>query len=65
MAKAAVPGTPLHQSFADGSRPVIVLDKFPPCVNIDDITTSIDQRTREYAWKTLSVSVELPGHWQP
>jgi hypothetical protein len=35
----------------DGSRPVIVLDNFPPYVSTDDIAMTIGKRGQEYAWK--------------
>jgi DNA gyrase/topoisomerase IV, subunit A len=48
--KAAVPGqTPLRFT-RDPNRPVIVIDKFPPYSNPDEIFRSIGKRAEEYSW---------------
>ncbi len=36
----------------DPSRPVIILDNFPPYASTDDTMVSIANRAQEYAWKT-------------
>ena len=53
MTKAAVPGHTTPSAFArDASRPVIILDNFPPYVSTDDTMISIHKRGQEYAWHT-------------
>ncbi len=49
VAEAAVPGLTPPGFTRDASRPVIVVDNFPPYANPDDILMSIDKRGREYA----------------
>ncbi len=48
--KAAVPGHRPPGYKRDASRPVIIIDNFPPYASTDDIAMSIDQRGQEYAW---------------
>jgi hypothetical protein len=50
VAKAAVPGHRPPGFTRDPSRRVIVIDKFPPYVNTDDIGLSIGQRAQEHSW---------------
>jgi hypothetical protein len=53
VTKAAVPGhTPPRAFLRDPSRPVIIVDNFPPYVSTDDTMVSIANRAQEYAWKT-------------
>ena len=61
MTKAAVPGHTTPSAFArDASRPVIILDNFPPYVSTDDTMISIHKRGQEYAWHTRHP--ELAAH---
>ena len=51
VTRAAVPGhTPPSYTTRDPSRPVIIIDHFPPYANPDDIAMSIYERGRERAW---------------
>ena len=43
--KAAAPGY-----SRDATRPVIIIDNFPPYVSTDDIAMSIHKRAQEHAW---------------
>lgn len=52
VAKAAVPGHNPPGFTQDSSRPVIIVDNFPPSVSPDDIMVSICKRGQEYAWHT-------------
>lgn len=48
VTRAAVPG---HRPPGwDPSRPVIVIDKFPPYTNPDEVSLSISKRAGEYSW---------------
>ncbi len=61
VTKAAVPGHTTPSAFArDASRPVIILDNFPPYVSTDDTMISIHKRGQEYAWHTRHP--ELAAH---
>ncbi len=52
IAKTRVPGPSASPALPrDTSRPVIILDNFPPYVSTDDIAMSIDKRAQDYAWK--------------
>src|SRR5258708_668395 len=51
ITKARVPGhTPDGFIQRDPSRPVVVLDNFPPYVSTDDIMISIANRAKDNAW---------------
>jgi hypothetical protein len=50
VTKAAVPGHRPPRFTHDPGRPVIVLDKFPPYVNTDDVIRSIADRAQGHAW---------------
>ena len=50
VTKAAVPGRRPPGFTRDPGRPVIVIDKFPPYVNSDDVGLSIGKRAEEYSW---------------
>jgi len=52
VVKAAVPGHRTPGFTRDASRPVIVIDNFPPYASTDDIAISIADRAREHAWQT-------------
>ncbi len=52
VAKAAVPGHRPPDFTRDASRPVIIVDNFPPYVSTDDIAMSIYKRCQEHAWHT-------------
>ena len=65
VANAAIPGhTPPRTLERDVGRPAIVLENFPPYVNIDEIMASIAKRAQEYPWKSrypeLSERTGLP-----
>lgn len=48
--RAAVPGHGPPHITRDPARPVIVIDRFPPYANTDEILRSIAGRAREHAW---------------
>ena len=48
--KAAVPGQRPPRLTRDPGRPVIVIDKFPPYANTDEIILSIADRARGHDW---------------
>jgi DNA gyrase/topoisomerase IV, subunit A len=48
--KAAVPGRGLPHITRDPASPAIVIDRFPPYANTDEILRSIADRAREHAW---------------
>jgi hypothetical protein len=50
VTRAAVPGHSPPGYTRDPSRPVIVIDHFPPYANTDDIAMSIYERAREHTW---------------
>jgi hypothetical protein len=50
VTKAAVPGHRPPGFTRDPSRPVIIVDNFPPYASTDDTLISIANRAREYAW---------------
>jgi hypothetical protein len=50
VAKAAVPGRRVPTFTGDPGRPVIVIDRFPPYANTDDVGVSIAKRLEEYSW---------------
>lgn len=50
VTKAAVPGQGPPGFTRDPGRPVIVIDEFPPYVNIDEVMVSIANRSQGHAW---------------
>ena len=50
VASVAVPGHYPPHFTRDPSRPVIIVDNFPPYASTDDIAISIGKRGREYGW---------------
>jgi hypothetical protein len=50
VTKAAVPGHRPPRFTQDPSRPVIVIDTFPPYANTDEIIRSIADRAQGHAW---------------
>jgi hypothetical protein len=48
--RAAVPGHRPPGYTRDPSRPVIIIDNFPPYANPGDIAMSIGKRGQQYAW---------------
>ncbi|HEY3953363.1 MAG TPA: DNA gyrase subunit A [Streptosporangiaceae bacterium] len=60
--RAAVPGH--TRPGWDPSRPVVVIDKFPPYANPDEVALSISKRAEEYSWHArhpeLAVLTGLP-----
>jgi hypothetical protein len=50
VTKAAVPGHRPPGFTRDPGRQVIVIDKFPPYANTDDVGLSIGKRAEEYSW---------------
>jgi hypothetical protein len=48
--KAAIPGHGPPHITRDPARPAIVIDRFPPYANTDEILGSIAGRAREHAW---------------
>jgi hypothetical protein len=50
VTRAAVPGHTPPGFTREASRPVIVIDKFPPYANPDETAYSIAERAREHSW---------------
>jgi hypothetical protein len=50
VTKAAVPGHRPPGFTRDPGRPVIVIDKFPPYVNTDEVILSIADRAQGHSW---------------
>lgn len=51
VTKAAIPGHRPPPFTRDPGRPVIVIDKFPPYTNTDDVGLSIGKRIEEHSWQ--------------
>jgi hypothetical protein len=50
VAKAAVAGHKPPSFTKNPGRPVIIIDRFPPYTNTDEIGTTIVDRAREHDW---------------
>jgi DNA gyrase/topoisomerase IV, subunit A len=50
VTKAAVPGHRPPGFTRDPGRQVVVIDKFPPYANTDDVGRAIGKRAEEYSW---------------
>jgi hypothetical protein len=50
VAKAAIPGHRPPGFTRDPGRPVIVIDRFPPYANTDEVGVSIAKRAEQYSW---------------